>query len=923
MSGIIFLRKPAPLASQVAEILYQDGGYDLTRVEVWIPTAGAGRRIRRALAERGVLSPLFKQPMRALLPDGVRIAERFEREGAWALALKKLDHNFLRPLFSDARLDTYASRLKSAGVLCELCDLLAEAELSPSSECLEAVCGEDAERWVVLGRVYQCYLAILRDFDLADPNEARFAEIKKPTRADTLERLVIACIPDLPLIAQRFAEALEKLGVKVEVLVWLPGVLSGGFDAWGRPVSEQWAECHLELESSQIIVARSPEDEARQAMDFAVSSLKNGDYAVVLANPDLGSFFCSEVESRGGKAFLPDGGRLDLTEAGIIALEWVRFQSLGDLRVLRRLLELPRFSRVLRSDSEFKVGDALAICDYLIGDAILSDLSQAVAFAEMDFNPEKEKSRCRVQLRDFVELVKLLLPLTVPSLLAKAWRTGGEGLEAAQKVECLYKAIHSSPLYFDSGDMMKNAFARALKSAPLFDASNPGDVELSGWLETPWLEAGRLALCGCVEGFLPASVNGHPFLPDSKRNRLGLANNSARFARDAYLFQCLLIQRPAEEFCGFFSRFDADGSPTLPSRLFLRCGEDWLPRRALKLFGELAGLGSRAQRRNNWKWSLPAAMRKQVVKISPTDFSDYLACPFRFYLKRVLWLDAFTSDAREMDAINFGILVHEALEKFGRETPEESNPVVIERLVLEHLDSAAARLFGPSPSPAVRIQLEAAKLRLRAFSTVQAAQIAAGWRIVSTERKLEADAGTPLLIGALGLSGKIDRIEKNDQTGAWRVLDYKTHAKAISPAKKHFGPRLSSEWLPQAEVDYASDRGTQSKRWADLQLPLYSKILRHWHGDEIGDAPVCAAYFTLSADPGETAVHEFTELDNAVLDSAMACANAIAALVHKGVFWPPQSWKSTWDDPFGAVLLNGKPADCLESESIAFLEGRK
>ena len=100
MPQTILLQKTDPLASQVAEVLLKDSGVDLSRVEVWIPTAGAGRRIRRALAEQGVLSPRFTQPMRALLPAGVRIAERFEREGAWALALKKMGEAFLEPLFS-------------------------------------------------------------------------------------------------------------------------------------------------------------------------------------------------------------------------------------------------------------------------------------------------------------------------------------------------------------------------------------------------------------------------------------------------------------------------------------------------------------------------------------------------------------------------------------------------------------------------------------------------------------------------------------------------------------------------------------------------------------------------------------------------------------------------------------------------------
>jgi len=928
MSQTIFLRKTDPLASQVAEFLLKDGGFDLSRVEVWIPTAGAGRRIRRALAERGVLSPRFTQPMRALLPVGVRIAERFEREGAWGLALKKMGGVFLEPLFGDARLDSDAARLKSGGVLCDLCDLLAEAGWRPSDARVLEVCGEDAARWEVLAKVYQSYLTLIDACELTDPNEARFAEIASPSQVAGLDRLVIACIPDLPLLPQRYAEALEKRGVKVEVLLWFPSELSGGFDATGRPIPEEWADCRVALDPSQIEVLGSPEDEARRALDFVAVAQKVGDYALVLADPTLGSAFCTEVESRGGRAFLPDGGRLDLTEAGVIALEWLRFQSMGELRVLRRLLELPRFSRVLRGDSEFKSDEALAACDFLIGEAVLSNFEQGKAFAEVEFDFEKKKRRAQSLV--LLNLVEELLPATVPDLLAKAWKSGGEGLESARHVVKLHKSVFASPIYAAGGSSAadnkltaENAFARALKSEPVFDASASGDVELSGWLEAPWLEAARLSLCGCVEGCLPSSVNGHPFLPDSKRRPLGLADNASRFARDAYLFQCLLVARPKEEFRASFSRFDTEGSPALPSSLFLRCGEDALPERVMELFGDLPSGGNRARRLNDWRWNLPERHRKKVCKISPTDFSDYLACPFRFYLKKVLKLDLFISDAREMDAKNFGILVHEALERFGNENRVESDPAAIERLVLGHLDASVYQLFGPSPSPAVRVQVEAARVRLRGFARVQAEQYAAGWRIISVERKLNSEGENTLDIGPLKLSGKIDRIECNECTGAWRVLDYKTYAKADSPAKKHFGSTLSAEWLPEAAFLYNGPRGPKPKRWKDLQLPLYAKILRHWHGGQMGEAPVHTGYFVLSADPAATAIQEFEELDAEVMNSAITCAETIAALVQNGNFWPPQPLKTSWEDPFEALFLNGKPEACVAPETIAFLEGNQ
>ena len=74
---LVFLKKKNSLAEQVAEHLLSDAAGnppDLSRTQVWVPTSGASRRIRHALAKvaerggSGVLSPSFLQPMAALLP---------------------------------------------------------------------------------------------------------------------------------------------------------------------------------------------------------------------------------------------------------------------------------------------------------------------------------------------------------------------------------------------------------------------------------------------------------------------------------------------------------------------------------------------------------------------------------------------------------------------------------------------------------------------------------------------------------------------------------------------------------------------------------------------------------------------------------------------------------------------------------------
>jgi len=87
---LVALTEKAPLAAQVAAFLLRGRKgrpIDLGDMLVLIPTAGAGRAIRRELAKKGVLSPQFRLPMDGLLPRNLPVASRLEREAAWAILL--------------------------------------------------------------------------------------------------------------------------------------------------------------------------------------------------------------------------------------------------------------------------------------------------------------------------------------------------------------------------------------------------------------------------------------------------------------------------------------------------------------------------------------------------------------------------------------------------------------------------------------------------------------------------------------------------------------------------------------------------------------------------------------------------------------------------------------------------------------------
>jgi len=915
-----FLEARSPLAGQVAEVLWgcaAGAPRDLGGTQVWVPTAGAARRIRFALAElasrsgSGVLPPVFLQPMQALLPSAatVRLATRAEREAAWAQQLRETPAEGRDALFPRAEvLQGAHGLLTAAGLLCDLCDLLAEAGLDPGTPEIAQACHEDPDRWAQLAQLYAGYVRRLGRV-CADPNVLRIGQLREPSIPAGLERLVIACVPDLPRAAARFAAVLAARGIEVRVLVWKPGELGGGFDAWGRPLPEEWERCDLPLALDQITVAGSPEREASALLDYLGEAQPEGDYALVLADPALAPVLGPEILRRGCRPFQPEGEPLAATEAATVALGWMEWVTGRSLRVLRRLLEAPHFAGWVEAGTGLGQGLSLAACDQLIAELLVETADQAVAYLDSEAGADGDRSQRIARLLGFLESHRTA---SVPEVLGGAWADGGEGTEAARSARALWEEIAGSPLFENWAEGVGVAFARALQNSSLFAASRPGDVELSGWLEAPWSGASRLAVAGFVEGCVPASVTEHLFLPDSRRSVLGLTDNAARRARDAYLLNCLARARDRAEFRCSFSKFAADGGPGLPSGLLLRCPDAELPVRVRALFAPVEGSGTQPRRANGWRWHLPEALRKRgVARVSPTDFKQYLACPFRFYFQRVLHLEEFDPRVREMDALRFGSLIHRALEFFAKESPGEAQEERIERIVIERMEAEARRWFGPSPSPAVRVQLEAVRLRLRAFARLQADAFAEGWRIVDAERKLAADEPDPLRVGGLAVSAQIDRIDRHPERGI-RIIDYKTFATAKTPEQTHLGGAAANTFLPEAHVQV----GDREICWVDLQLPLYRVIGARWYPG----SPVEAAYLVLPADPEGTAMAPF-EIDDRLQASAMACAEAVARRVGAGVFWPPQPPAPNHEDPFAPLFLNGSPEQSFTPETIAFLQG--
>jgi ATP-dependent helicase/DNAse subunit B len=265
-----------------------------------------------------------------------------------------------------------------------------------------------------------------------------------------------------------------------------------------------------------------------------------------------------------------------------------------------------------------------------------------------------------------------------------------------------------------------------------------------------------------------------------------------------------------------------------------------------------------------------------LAELSVTKFRDYIACPYRFYLGHVLKLQTISDEAAELDGGAFGDLVHFVLEQFGRDDQAADARVSADpSRIVEYLDYQLGRItaarYGNQVRPAVRVQVEQVRLRLKAFAEWQAARARDGWRIVFSEDSEERRTLTaPFAVDGqpFTLRGRIDRIDYHESLARQAVLDYKTADGGLGPERTH----------------------RKADAWVDLQLPLYRHLLRaaNLAANVPADAQVEMGYVLLPRDLSATGL-ALAEWDGPMLAGADERARQIIRAIRAQEFWPPTS----------------------------------
>jgi ATP-dependent helicase/nuclease subunit B len=323
------------------------------------------------------------------------------------------------------------------------------------------------------------------------------------------------------------------------------------------------------------------------------------------------------------------------------------------------------------------------------------------------------------------------------------------------------------------------------------------------------------------------------------------------------------------------SRRDAEGSPLWPSRLLLDESGPALASRVRRFVERSEDPGvpmvlARTLRpgpvdRFRIDPARPASEATALLtSMRVTDFRLYLESPLRFYLARVLKIEEITPEVRELDALAFGTLVHEAIRAFS--AGPERNTDRADRIAATLEDQArrlAGERYGSTRSPAVRVQIEFAVCRLRELAEWQARRRGEGWEIFKTEwapaqaSSLDVD-GQPMTI-----TGRIDRIDRGPQ-GQIAILDYKAGNEVDPPSKTHL-------------------RGRGSEReWADLQLPLYTVIARELIPP--GTEPLLGYVAVPRQRPENDDRLLLADWDDKVIKSAIEAARAVVRRIRRREF---------------------------------------
>ena len=920
--------------------------FDLSQQLIVLPSSRSVLRLLQLLTAQAQNERLIFTP-----PDVITIGEFPERlyplrqkfatdlcqQLAWAKSLQESPREQIDLLFPGMYGASHDQWQPYAKMISELHKRLGNDVWSFSSVVREVQIFDknfrELDRWKALETVQKKYYDNLNQAGLWDKQAARNVAVKRQL-CETDKRVMMIGTADLNRSTKMM---LEQIRDQISILVAAPRNMAARFDEFGGIITEQWLHSEIVFPADCIRIVDSAEDQA---------------FAVAHYIEQLGSEFSADQITIG----IPDPDVQPQIERGLNAigvqhrnLKGQQVKHTAPVRLMTALLEFielqnfTTFAALIRHPDMYdwicqRVDSQRWLAyfdDYqIVGLPDKIKLGTKLPFGDPKTelarhadSPERaERYAAKTQLlnRVHAELSNLLEIVDGPDRPIADWtqpwckilseiyghrELGKDDFEDQKTiVACreLFKALRDKKEVPPSWGIQKSS-AKALQMAieaasdwPVVPPSIPAAVELSGWLDLPLDDAEVVIITGMNDEHVPASENGHLFLPNRLCTGLGILDNDRRYARDAYALT--LIKSARKNLLLIAGRKDLQGEPKKPSRLLFADTNEVIAQRASAFFSfdgkadSRYWLGDPTVAPQSQQFAIPRPVNaKPLNDLYVTAFKEFIQCPYRFYLSKILKLDSVNDDWQEMDPRAFGNLAHEVLEAFGRsQDRNSSNEADIVDFLNKELDRLVELNYAGSRLPAVKIQIEQLRMRLHRFAHLQAQRAAAGWQIISAEEFVEH----ALMVDGqeFRIRGTIDRVDIHQDTGQIAIWDYKTSDSGIEPTAAH-APKSG---------------------WKDLQLPLYRHLVK-----EIGAAKpylndtIGLGYVLL---PKQLPKVGFSELE--CTSDQLAAADELVYSIIRDLrtanYWPPRKQPPQFSEAFAGICQdNAFEKFDIDSQQVA------
>ena len=805
----------------------------------------------------------------------------------------------------------------------------------------------EADRWDALNAMQRRYYEILTSVNLWDRQAARnFAasgllknnEIRCATKRDVV---VIGAADLNRSVTEMLRQVATTNPEQVNILVAADASMADRFNDFGCLITEKWLAASPNLDDKQILVVDQPADQA-DATAFYISQasadIATDEITIGVPDPNIVPQLCRSLSAIGVPYRSLIGRGLNETlpvRLMLAAKEYLESQTYDTFATLVRHPDV--FAWLTK-----EIGNDRWLHDldqhqneYLPYTVALADKH---AFGEprelaTDFHATDEADRKRAQGRGKVAtklnkihqlIADLLKPLVGPPQPIAQWtqpwseiliavygsRTMNSKVYADRQIikacETIYQALGNQrqvPPEFKTSTSASQALEWAIQAATetrVVSPPTPNAIELAGWLDLALDDAPVMVVTSMNDEHVPASEVGHQFLPDELCRQLGILDNDRRYARDMYALTVIASVR--ENLQLIVGRRNEKGDPKKPSRLLFACDAATAARRA-KAFFEYENqqtsemwITNRTDFPSSQELVIPEPICTQPLeKLSVTKFKSFLECPYRFYLKHVLKLDSITDNWRELSGGTFGDLCHNVLEAFAlNDAKELDDPDRILEFWNDQLDTMVARKYVGSRLPALRIQVEQLRFRFEKLAPLQAERRRNGWQIVSAEEMLEHEFmvdGDPFII-----RGKIDRVDRHEQTGLIAVWDYKSSDRGVPAEKAHYRPR--------------------KQEWVDLQLPLYRHLVKEVEVVADADFNRVTTGYVLMPKKLEDVGFDRTNWRPEELHAADEKAREIIRKIRASAYWPPVEKPPKFSDAYAAICQD----NAFEQFNVATVE---